>query len=77
MSSDEARQQFIQLLDNLCPFFRSYLIAVRCDIEEKQRKQLELEELNRKQLEQQEKFRVEEEARLKEEENRKQNEKQK
>ncbi|KAH9516754.1 Golgi resident protein GCP60 [Dermatophagoides farinae] len=65
MPANEARQQFFELLDKLCPFFRSYLIAVRCDMEEKERKQKELEELKLRKLEELEKCRAEEEARAK------------
>ncbi|OTF78393.1 hypothetical protein BLA29_006892 [Euroglyphus maynei] len=77
ISANEARQKFVQHLDNICPVFRSYLIAVRCDIEEKERKRKESEEMKRKKLEELEKCRVEEEARAKEEEKRQQYEKQK
>lgn len=77
MPANEARQQFFELLDKLCPFFRSYLIAVRCDMEEKERKQKELEELKLRKLEELEKCRAEEEARAEEVEKQQQNEKQK
>jgi len=65
LSQAEAQQEFIKLLDSLCPLFRPYVMAVKCDIDEKERKQRELEELERrKQIEAEEldKRKAEEEA---------------
>ena len=50
LSQTEAQQEFIKQLDSLCPLFRPYVMAVKCDMEEKERKKKELEELERRKL---------------------------
>ncbi|KAI2801266.1 Golgi resident protein GCP60 [Blomia tropicalis] len=64
MSKSDAQLEFIKLLDTLCPLFRPYVIAVKCDLDEKERKRKELKELERQkqiELEEQDKRKAEEE----------------
>lgn len=80
LSSGEARKKFILLLDNLCPMFRTYLTAVRFDLEEKESKKKAEEEIEKNRLEEAkllEQRKVEEELLRKQEEKQKQFEKQK
>lgn len=80
MSPEDAKLNFIDLLNSLCPLFRPFVIAVKCDVEEKERKQIELEELEkRKQLEKEEaeRLQMEEEEKRIEEQKRKEYEEQK
>lgn len=80
LSKEEAQQEFIKLLDSLCPIFRPYVMAVKCDIEEKERKQRELEELERRtqvELEELDKRKAEEAQKLLELEKQQKYEKQK
>ncbi|XP_017486268.1 PREDICTED: Golgi resident protein GCP60-like [Rhagoletis zephyria] len=44
LSQAEAQQAFIALLHSLCPIFRPYVAAVRCDLDDKERKRREAEE---------------------------------
>lgn len=77
MSKRDASNHFVQLLNQLCPVFRSYLIAVKFDIEEKERKRKELEEKERRELEVLKRQKEEEEEKNKIEEKQKEYEKQK
>ena len=80
MSKAEAQQEFIKLLDTLCPLFRPYVIAVKCDQEEKEQKKKEQEmmELKKQQeLEELERQKAKEELRKTELEKQKKYEEQK
>lgn len=69
MSVDEAKRKFVELLDSLCPLFKPYVKALKCDYEEKERIKREQDELERrKQEELREKERLELEAKRKMEE---------
>ncbi|XP_035230244.1 Golgi resident protein GCP60-like [Stegodyphus dumicola] len=74
MSEREAKAGFINLLHSICPLFRPFVLAHKCDLEEKERrrkeeeerKRIEEEEEARQKLEE-ERLRLEEEQLLKEE----------
>ncbi|GIX84188.1 golgi resident protein GCP60 [Caerostris extrusa] len=77
MSEKSAKAGFISLLNNICPLFHPFVMAHKCDLEEKERRRLAEEERKRKEAEEEEqmrleeeKFRSEEEARLKQEKER-------
>lgn len=38
MPQQEAKANFINLLHNVCPLFRPFVLAHKCDLEEKERK---------------------------------------
>lgn len=80
MTPSVAQKNFIDLLDCLCPLFRPYVMAIRCDLDEKRRQQEEAEEMakqKQKELEESEQRKLEEEAKRKEEEQVKKYEEQK
>lgn len=67
ITKDEAMEGFIILLDKICPLFKTYLEAQKCDVEEKARLKKE-EEL--RQIEEEKKLKELEEEKKKEEEER-------
>lgn len=76
MSQNDAKTNFINLLHNVCPLFRPFVLAHKCDLEEKERKRKEEEDQRRiieeeeKVKQEEEKLRFEEEEKLKEEKER-------
>lgn len=77
MSKSDAQQNFIELLDTLCPLFRPYVIAVKYDLDEKERKRKEQEEVELKKQQELEEKNMEEQQRKLQEEKQKQFEEQK
>ncbi|XP_055925175.1 Golgi resident protein GCP60-like isoform X2 [Argiope bruennichi] len=70
MSQRDAKAGFINLLNNICPLFRPFVLAHKCDLEEKERRRLEEEERKRQEAEEEEQMRLEEEQQRLEEERR-------
>ncbi|GBN72291.1 Golgi resident protein GCP60 [Araneus ventricosus] len=70
MSQRDAKSGFINLLNNICPLFRPFVLAHKCDLEEKERRRLEEEERKRQEAEEEEQMRLEEEQLRLEEEKR-------
>lgn len=75
MSEKDAKIGFINLLNNICPLFRPFVLAHKCHLEEKERQRLEEEERKRQEEEEEEQLRLEEEQMKLEEERRLQQEK--
>ncbi|XP_067127276.1 Golgi resident protein GCP60-like [Centruroides vittatus] len=66
MVKETAMSEFIKLLDSTCSLFRPYVLAHKCDLEEKERIRKEAEEQKRREEEEKERLRLEEETRLQE-----------
>ncbi|CAL1275471.1 unnamed protein product [Larinioides sclopetarius] len=70
MPQSDAKAGFINLLNNICPLFRPFVLAHKCDLEEKEKRRLEEEERKRQEAEEEEQMRLEEEQLRLEEEKR-------
>ncbi|XP_015930884.1 Golgi resident protein GCP60 [Parasteatoda tepidariorum] len=79
MSKKDGKAHYIKLLNEVCHLFRPFVLAHKCDLEEKERKRIEEEEKRRLEAEEEERLRLEEEEeeRLEEERLREEKERQK